>query len=106
MSSSESSGTVVDDVAGHRFVLASDDGVSEMRYRLNGKRLVLLHTEVPERLRHHGIAGVLVRAALERAGAEALAVVPLCPYARKWLEDHPEAAETVTIDWGQRDRPA
>jgi hypothetical protein len=26
--------------------------------------------------------------------------VPLCPYARGWLERHPEVASRATIDWG------
>jgi hypothetical protein len=38
-------------------------------------------------------------AALERAAAEGLTVVPRCPYARKWLQDHPDAAAGVTVDW-------
>jgi len=28
-------------------------------------------------------------------------VVPLCPFARRWLEQHPEAAATVNVDWGE-----
>jgi len=26
--------------------------------------------------------------------------VPLCPFARGWLERHPEAASRAVIDWG------
>jgi hypothetical protein len=26
-------------------------------------------------------------------------VVPVCPYARKWLTDHPDEAATAQIDW-------
>jgi len=26
--------------------------------------------------------------------------VPLCPFARGWLERHPEVASQATIDWG------
>jgi hypothetical protein len=28
-------------------------------------------------------------------------VVPLCPFARSWLERHPDAAAGITIDWGE-----
>jgi len=100
MSGADGLDRVVDDAGDHRFVLELDGEVAELVYRLNGKRLVLLHTGVPETLRGRGIAGRLVRAAVERAAAEGLTVVPLCPYAREWLKDHPEAATTVTTDWG------
>jgi hypothetical protein len=26
-------------------------------------------------------------------------VVPMCPFARAWLERHPDVAATVRIDW-------
>jgi hypothetical protein len=26
-------------------------------------------------------------------------VVPICSYARAWLQRHPDVAGTVTIDW-------
>jgi len=91
---------VVDEAAHHRFVLEQDSEVSELVYRLNGDRLVLVHTGVPESLRGRGVAGRLVRAAAERAATEGLTVVPWCPYARRWLQDHPDTAATVAIDWG------
>ncbi len=92
---------VVDDTPHHRFVLERDGRVAELVYRVNGKRLVLVHTEVPETLRGQGIAGRLVRAAIERAASDGLTVVPLCPYAREWLKDHAQEAATVTTDWGK-----
>jgi predicted GNAT family acetyltransferase len=61
---------------------------------------VLVHTAVPPELEGQGIGGTLVRAALERAASEGLTVVPLCPFARGWLQRHPEAASQVVVDWG------
>jgi predicted GNAT family acetyltransferase len=91
---------VTDDVRRHRFVLGDAAGLSELIYRLNGKRLVLVHTGVPEGLRGEGRGGRLVEAAVERAEREQLKVVPLCPFARKWLEEHPSVASRIDIDWG------
>ena len=68
-------------------------------YRLDGRRIILVHTWVPEAHRGRGIAGRLVRAAVQRAAAESLTVEPLCPYVRGWLRAHPEAAASITIDW-------
>ena len=90
---------VVDETRNSRFVLEPDVG-AELRYRVNGNRFVLVHTEVPDELRGRGIGGRLVRAAVERAGLEDMTVVPLCRYARRWLETHPDLAAPVAIDWG------
>lgn len=94
-----SEGAVVDDVVNHRFAFEADDEGAELVYRRNGRRLVLVHTEVPTALRGRGLGGRLVAAAVERARQEGLVVVPLCPYARRWLEDHPDVAAGVSIDW-------
>lgn len=77
-----------------------DGAVAELIYRRRADRLVLIHTGVPGNLAGHGIGGRLVQAAVDRAAKERLTVVPLCPFARKWLERHPDAADTVNVDWG------
>jgi uncharacterized protein len=89
---------VLDDADHNRFVVRENGSVAELVYRRNGRRLVLVHTEVPEALREQGIGARLVSAAVEQARAEGLTLVPLCPYARHWLETHPDAASGVKID--------
>jgi len=74
--------------------------VAELAYQRRGSHVALVHRFVPEQLRRRGVAGQLVRAAIERAAAEGLTVEPSCPYVRWWLEDNPEAAAAVAIDWG------
>jgi predicted GNAT family acetyltransferase len=91
---------VVDNEAATRFELEVDGHVAELVYHRSGKRLVLIHTGVPDELEGRGIGGVLVTAAIDHAAAHGLTVVPLCPYARGWLERHPEVASRATIDWG------
>jgi predicted GNAT family acetyltransferase len=90
---------VVDNPAASRFEVTIDGETAELIYRLRGKRLVLVHTGVPDALGGRGLGGQLVRAALQRAAREGLTVVPLCPYAREWLEKHPDEAAAVEIDW-------
>jgi predicted GNAT family acetyltransferase len=87
----------VKDEAGHRFVLEVDGHEAELVYKLNGDRLTLIHTGVPDELGGRGLGGVLVRAAIDRASAEGLTVVPVCPFARSWLEKHPDQAARVTV---------
>jgi len=77
---------VTDNRAESRFELWVDGLLAELPYRLNGKRLVLIHTEVPEELEGRGLGGALVTAAIDRAAREGLTVVPLCPFARGWLQ--------------------
>ena len=81
---------VTDNTDASRFELTVDGHLAELAYRLDGDRLVLVHTGVPDELGGRGLGGVLVRAALDRAAAEDLTIVPRCPFARSWLEKHPD----------------
>jgi uncharacterized protein len=94
---------VVEDRTNHRFVIEEDGVIAELSYRHNGNRLILVHTEVPKFLEGRGIGARLGQAAVRTAAAEGLTVVPWCPFARKWLEGHPDEAGTVTIDWSLPD---
>ena len=95
---------VRDDPAGERFLVESDGQVAQLIYPKEPGRLVIEHTEVPEALGGRGIAGRLVRAAVDSAASEQRTVVPWCPYARRWLQDHQDVAGTVAIDWAYRPR--
>jgi uncharacterized protein len=92
---------VVDNTADSRLEVRAEGEIAELIYHQNGKRLVLIHTGVPDALGGHGIAGKLVQAALDKAVAGDMTIVPLCPYARSWLERHPEEAARVPIDWAK-----
>jgi uncharacterized protein len=91
---------VTDNQAASRFEIEADGRLAQLVYRRNGKRLVLIHTEVPPELEGRGIAGRLVTAAVDRAAREGFTVVPLCPFAHGWLERHADQAGRVTVDWG------
>lgn len=90
---------VHDDRDAERFELDVEGWTALLQYRQHGDRLLLVHTEVPDELEGRGLGGTLVRAALDRAESEGLTVVPHCPFARSWLERHPDDAGRVTIDW-------
>jgi uncharacterized protein len=91
---------VTDNQAESRFELGAGELLAELRYHRNGKRFVLLHTEVPAELEGHGFGGRLVAAATDRAARQGLTLVPLGPFACSWLERHPDEAAKATIDWG------
>ena len=96
---------VRDDPGHNRFVLELDGHVGELQYLTQPGRLILVHTEVPEELGGRGVGGALVRAAVERARTEQRTIVPWCPFARRWLQQHEDVAATVAIDW-DTPRPA
>lgn len=96
---SDRTGDVRDDTSESRFVIDHGDAESELRYRKQADRLILIHTGVPDALSGQGIGGRLIRAARDHAQAEHLTIVPWCPFARRWLADHAGEAEDVSIDW-------
>src|ERR1700691_1380325 len=90
---------VVDDSAGSRFVVREGGAEAELLYVIEGDRMLLVHTEVPAAWGGRGIGGRLVRSALSPAQPNSLTRVRWCPFARRWLQEHPDAAWAVLIDW-------
>lgn len=95
---------MTDNVAASRLELEADGELAQLSYRRRAGRLVLIHTAVPGALSGQGIGGKLVRAAIDKAAGENLTLVPLCPFARDWLQRHSEEASRAAIDWASPDR--
>jgi uncharacterized protein len=89
---------IVNNEAARRFETTIDGHAAELTYRRHGDRLVLVHTEVPDDLEGMGVGGALVTAAVDFAAVHGLTVVPMCPFARSWLERHPDVAKRVAIE--------
>ncbi len=89
---------VVDNTEAGRFELVVDGHLAELVYEVQGDQLVLVHTGVPGELEGQGIGGRLVAAAVERAARDGLTIVPLCPFARRWLRRHPDETAGVVVD--------
>ena len=64
-------------------------------YRLEENQIAFLHAETEDGFRGKGIAGHLVRASLDSARGRGLAVLPFCPYVRRWIGEHPDYADLV-----------
>ena len=88
---------VVNNDAANRFELTVAGHLAELVYRRDGDQLVLVHTEVPSELEGKGIGGILVTAAIDYAEQQGLVVVADCPFARGWLQRHPEVAQRVKM---------
>ena len=82
--------SIVHNAGAQRFEAHVDGAFARCDYRRVGNVLQLHHTEVPVALEGQGIAGQLVKAALEYARAEGLRVAPYCSYVRSYLKRHPE----------------
>jgi predicted GNAT family acetyltransferase len=99
MTQQESAPDIVDDAEHERFVAEVDGTMARLEYEVDDGRLVLIHTEVPDRLGGRGLGGRLVQAGVARAARDGLTLAPWCPYARRWLQEHPDATASVVIDW-------
>jgi len=89
---------VVDNPAKSRLEIVEDTGVAVLEYRRLGTELALIHTGVPPQFAGQGYGAALVQAAIQLARDESLSIAPYCPYAKAWIEKHPDAVEGVTID--------
>jgi uncharacterized protein len=78
-----------------RFELKVGENIAALYYSRFEDKLYLNHTEVPEALQGQGIAGKLVEGALEYAKSHNLPVVPMCPYANKFIQRNPQYQELL-----------
>lgn len=82
-----SGGTTSDNGARDREVTAFAD------YSVQGRLVVITHTEVDPAYEGQGIGSTLVRAALDDIRRQGRRVVPVCPFVRTWIERHPDYAD-------------
>ena len=99
MSGEHADARVVRNDEAARYEITVDGVLAELVFHRNGDRLVLVHTEVPDALEGMGIGSQLVRAAVDDARDGNFILVPVCPFARAWLERHPAVAATIRIEW-------
>ncbi len=59
-------------------------------YRTRPGRIEFIHTEVDERFQGRGLGERLIRFALEDARERGLAVLPVCPFVRAFIERNRE----------------
>ncbi|WP_193725926.1 GNAT family N-acetyltransferase [Xanthomonas arboricola] len=76
------------DSAQQRFSVDTDGQRAELAYRVEGGRMTITHTQVPDAIAGRGIAAVLVEAALAYARAQDYRVVPACSYAGAYIRRH------------------
>jgi hypothetical protein len=81
---------ITHNAASQRFKTKVDGLLCRSDYRMHGNTMMLVHTEVPPQLEGRGIASALLRAAFDHAKQNGMDVLPVCSYARTWVQRHPE----------------
>jgi predicted GNAT family acetyltransferase len=88
--------TVTDVPARRRFEIAVDgDLAGFVEYRRRPGVISLIHTEIDPSRAGAGLATLLVKAALDAARAQGLAVQPYCPFVQRFIDRHPEYLDLV-----------
>jgi len=90
MDNAMSEGAITDNKAEQEFEWVVDGHHAFAAYQREGDRIVFTHTLVPKAIGGRGIAGRLIRFALDSARDQGLKVVPHCPYVKAWIDKHPE----------------
>jgi len=83
------------DRSARRFQVVVDGHRCVLDYTLNGDRMGIVHTGVPEEVGGRGIAAQLTLAAVDAARSSGWKIEPLCSYARVWFERHTEYRELL-----------
>ncbi len=85
----------------HRWEARIGEYVAFSEYRLNRdtNTIHFLKTRVPPELEGQGVAGRLVKTALDDARKQHLTVVPICRFVTVYIRRHPEYRDLVFPDF-------
>jgi len=86
---------VRDNTERNRFELEADGHIAFSNYKRADGVLTILHTEVPKALEGRGIGSELIRGVLDIARSQGLKVITVCPFAKSYIERHPEYADLL-----------
>ncbi len=68
-----------------RFHAKTVHGEAELLYRIEGVKMTVYRTFVPEEDRHEGIAKALMDEAVKYADSNSLVIIPACEYANSYM---------------------
>ena len=60
------------------------------RYRLDGERITMYHTEIEREYEGRGLGAELARSALDDVRRRGLGLVPRCPFIAAFIRRHPD----------------
>ncbi len=78
-----------------RFEAEVGEHLAIISYSQNEERIAFIHTDVPQEISGHGVAGKMAKFALDFAREEGLRVIPICPFVSGYIKRHPEYQDLV-----------
>jgi predicted GNAT family acetyltransferase len=87
--------TIFNNEEQQQFQVSAEGELASLEYRLSEGRIVLMHTEVPDKLAGRGIGSSLAEYAFNYARANHLPVKVYCPFVQAYLKRHPEYNDLV-----------
>jgi|HubBroStandDraft_5_1064220.scaffolds.fasta_scaffold1694462_1 predicted GNAT family acetyltransferase len=81
---------IVNNERQEQFQASIDGEIAYMEYRYKDGMIVLMHTDVPDRLSGKGIATSLAAFAFKYAKEKGLKVKVYCPFVLTFVKRHPE----------------
>ena len=79
-------------------LVINDEIVSIADYRVNGDSVVVPHVETNPAHRGQGNADRLMAGMLDDLRATERTIMPLCPFAADYIDQHPDQQDLLTID--------
>ena len=86
---------VIDNPAENRFDLALPEGTASAAYKVDGERIVLIHTEGPQALSGQGVGSRLAHGVFELIRASGRKVVLRCSFMQGWAAKHPDYNDII-----------
>lgn len=86
---------VINNPARQQFQLSVDGEAASLEYRIYDGTLVLMHTEVPEKLGGRGIGSALADFSFRYARENHLPVKVYCPFVAAWVKKHAEVQDLI-----------
>lgn len=87
----------------HRYEVRVDGQLAGFaQYRDRPGLLAFIHTEVDPAFEGKGIGSALAKAALDDARAQAVAVLPFCPFINEYIRRHPQYTDLVPAEHRER----
>jgi uncharacterized protein len=86
---------IVNNERQEQFQASVDGETAYMEYRFKDGMIVLMHTDVPDRLSGKGIATSLAAFAFNYAKEKGLKVKVYCPFVQTYVKRHPEFGDIL-----------
>ena len=91
--------TVIDNPEASRYeVFDGELRVGLVEYRRAPHQITFVHTETEPAVQGRGVATLLIEHALDEARAAGLAVLPFCPFVRRFITENDDYLDLVPKD--------